>query len=252
MTALVLGRKWIRDCNDVTALLISLGARCSLAASILFTTSFGAFSYVIDHEGAFSHRWLVLLFFLAGSAAVSSYFSALFATRSQSATGGLATSIPLALFGLSPLFLSYVASLPTFQLSNGELNAPRFLAFLAVGAGSIHLISTFGLRVQYDVSHVQDPDTTEVPTPDEDATERTPLVKKPIPPPASPVPRVLEYTEEDGSVMGLLSDSSFWLFAIIFLVITGSVRCFRIPNQVTQLTSHPCSPKWSFRTSARS
>lgn len=195
---------------------------CSLAASILFSTSFGAFSYLIEHEGTFSHRWLVLLFFLAGSAAVSSYFSALFATRSQSAPGGLATSIPLALFGLSPLFLSCVASLPTFRFSNGELNASRFLAFLAVGAGSVHLISTFGLRVRYDVSHVQDPDTTEVSTPNEDETERTPLLKKRVTPPASPVPRVLEYTEEDGSVISLLSDSSFWLFAIVFLVITGS------------------------------
>lgn len=195
---------------------------CSLAASVLFTTSFGAFSYVIDHEDSISHRWLVLLFFLAGSAAVASYFSALFATRSHSAPGGLATSIPLALFGLSPLFLSYVASLPTFQLSNGELNAPRFLAFLAVGAGSIHLVSTFGLRVRYDVSCVEEPDSTEASVPNTDDTERTPLLKSPITPPNSPPNRVREYAEEDGSVVALLSDSSFWLFAIVFLIITGS------------------------------
>ncbi|KAF8758513.1 MFS general substrate transporter [Rhizoctonia solani] len=176
---------------------------CSLAAAILLSTSFGTFSYLLSHEGNFSHRWLVLLFFLAGSAAVASYFSALFATRYQARPGGLATSVPLALFGLSPLFLSYVASLPTFQLESGELDVPRFLWYLAVGTGGIHLISTFGLRrkpigantfVTKDAHHT----------------------------PNSPPRLVLEYPEEDGSVIALLSDSSFWVFATVFLVITGS------------------------------
>ncbi|QRW27173.1 major facilitator superfamily transporter [Rhizoctonia solani] len=195
---------------------------CSLAAAILLSTSFGTFSYLLSHEGNFSHRWLVLLFFLAGSAAVASYFSALFATRYQARPGGLATSVPLALFGLSPLFLSYVASLPTFQLESGELDVPRFLWYLAVGTGGIHLISTFGLRVRYDLTSIDDP-ITEVPNPRENLSERTPLLQKTlITPPNSPPRPVLEYREEDGSVIALLSDSSFWVFATVFLVITGS------------------------------
>ncbi|ELU44514.1 MFS_1 domain-containing protein [Rhizoctonia solani AG-1 IA] len=195
---------------------------CSLAAAILLSTSFGTFSYLLSHEGNFSHRWLVLLFFLAGSAAVASYFSALFATRYQARPGGLATSVPLALFGLSPLFLSYVASLPTFQLESGELDVPRFLWYLAVGTGGIHLISTFGLRVRYDLTSIDDP-ITEVPNPTENLSERTPLLQKTlITHPNSPPRPVLEYPEEDGSVIALLSDSSFWVFATVFLVITGS------------------------------
>ncbi|CAE6525426.1 unnamed protein product [Rhizoctonia solani] len=195
---------------------------CSLAASILLSTSFGTFSYLLTHEGTFSHRWLVLLFFLAGSAAVASYFSALFATRYQARPGGFATSLPLALFGLSPLFLSYVASLPTFRFDDGELNVPRFLTYLAVGTGGIHFISAFGLRVRYDLTSVDDT-MTETTSPIENLSERTPLIQKPLlTPPNSPPRPILEYSGEDGSVIALLSDSSFWLFATIFLVITGS------------------------------
>ncbi|KAJ1310175.1 hypothetical protein OPQ81_006919 [Rhizoctonia solani] len=191
---------------------------CSLAASVLLSTSFGTFSYLLMHEGSFSHRWLVLLFFLAGSAAVASYFSALFATRYQSRPGGLATSLPLALFGLSPLFLSYVASLPTFRFDDGELNVPRFLAYLAVGTGGIHLISAFGLRVRYDLTTAD-----ETTNPTQNLSERTPLIQKSlVTPPNSPPRPVLEHLDEDGSVIALLSDSSFWLFAAVFLAITGS------------------------------
>ncbi|QRW00168.1 major facilitator superfamily transporter [Ceratobasidium sp. AG-Ba] len=197
---------------------------CSLAASCLFSVSFGTFAYLIEHEGISSHRWLVILFFLAGSAAVSSYFSALFATRSHSAPGGLATSIPLALFGLSPLFLSYVATLPGFQLDNGDLNAPKFVASLAVGAGLIHFISAFGLRVRYDIPHAVQQDTPDTQFPDEDAVERTPLLKKLPTSSSSPASTssTLYSVEEDGTVLGLLSDSYFWLFAAVVLVITGS------------------------------
>ncbi|KAH7340481.1 major facilitator superfamily domain-containing protein [Rhizoctonia solani] len=195
---------------------------CSLAAAVLLSTSFGTFSYLLTHEGTFSHRWLVLLFFLAGSAAVASYFSALFATRYQARPGGLATSVPLALFGLSPLFLSYVASLPTFQFDNGELNVPRFLAFLAMGTGGIHLMSAFGLRVRYDLTTI-DETTTETTNHIDNLSERTPLMQKSlVTPPNSPPRPVLEHSDEDGSVIALLSDSSFWLFATVFLVITGS------------------------------
>ncbi|KAG8679725.1 putative monocarboxylate transporter mch1, partial [Ceratobasidium sp. 395] len=198
--------------------------RCSLAASCLFSVSFGTFAYLIEHEGISSHRWLVLLFFLAGSAAVSSYFSALFATRTHSAPGGLATSIPLALFGLSPLFLSYVATLPRFQLDNGDLNAPKFVTFLAVGAGLIHLIGAFGLRVRYDSPHAVEENALDAQFPDIDTSERTPLLKKQSVLPGSPASSssTLDATGDDGSVLGLLSDSSFWLFAAIVLVITGS------------------------------
>lgn len=194
--------------------------------------SFGTFAYLIEHEGVSSHRWLVLLFFLAGSAAVSSYFSALFATRSHSAPGGLATSIPLALFGLSPLFLSYVATLPGFQLDSGDLNTPKFIAFLAVGAGSIHLISAFGLRVRYDSPHAVEQNALDTHLPDVDVSEQTPLLKKQSARSGSPASSssALHPIEDDGSVLGLLSDSSFWLFASIVLVITGSVSCFRDPT----------------------
>lgn len=198
---------------------------CSLAGSLLFSTSFGTFAYLIEHEGTTSHRWLVLLFFMAGSAVVAAYFSALFATRSHSTPGGLATSVPLALFGLSPLFLSYVATLPVFQLADGELNAPKFVAFLAVGVGSINLLSTFGLQVRYDVPHVVEPDALDDTIPDQDVSERTHLLKKPISPPGTPGSSALSVsgeTEYDGTVLGLLSDPSFWLFAAVVLVIMGS------------------------------
>lgn len=106
-----------------------------------------------------------------------------------------------------------------FQLGDGELNAPKFVAFLAVGVGSINLLSTFGLQVRYDVPHVVEPDAVDDTVPDQDVSERTRLLKKPI----SPTPSVLDKTEYDGTVLGLLSDPSFWLFAAVVLVITGSV-----------------------------
>lgn len=190
---------------------------------------------------------------MAGSASVASYFSALFATRSHSAPGGLATSIPLALFGLSPLFLSYVATLPVFQLAAGELNASKFVAFLAVGVGSANLFSTFGLQVRYDLPHVVEPDALDDTIPDQDVSERTHLLKKPISPPGTPGSSALSIsaeTEHDGTVLGLLSDPSFWLFAAVVLVITGSVRYLRSLINESHLAhiSSPHSPRWSSRT----
>ena len=57
---------------------------------------------------------------------------------------GLATGVVTALFGLSPLFLSAVAS--TFLMDHsGELDAPRCMVWLAVGAGVANFVGSWGM-----------------------------------------------------------------------------------------------------------
>ncbi|QRW27172.1 cyclase [Rhizoctonia solani] len=90
------------------AIIDSIGPHaCSLAASALFLFSWSTFAYLVANSLG-SPTILAALFFTAGVGRVASYFSSIFASRSKKKSG-LATSVPLALSGLSPLVLSYVA-----------------------------------------------------------------------------------------------------------------------------------------------
>ncbi|KAJ6596781.1 major facilitator superfamily domain-containing protein [Mycena vulgaris] len=126
---------------------------CSLIASLLFSIAFGCFSYQVQHmlenqnqPSQASVYLLVLLFALAGFATVFSYFSSLFAaTRSFPAYPGVAAGSVMALFGLSPLFLSFIAS--SFFTNSDDLNLVGFLVFLATLSGVVHIFGAMNLRI---------------------------------------------------------------------------------------------------------
>ncbi|KAG8748731.1 putative monocarboxylate transporter mch1 [Ceratobasidium sp. 414] len=191
--------------------------RCSLSASALFVLSYGAFAYLLAN-GLGTYRTLAALFFVAGCGRVASYFSAIFSSRTRGS--GLATSVPLALSGLSPLFLSYVASLNVFQSADGTLDTPKFVGWMGVGCGVVHTISAIGLR------HVNDPF--------EEEGERRALLGEQVDEDDKLMIQqgeairagcvLVHRVEPDGSVVGLLKDGSFWAYAAVGVVITGTAE----------------------------
>jgi hypothetical protein len=122
----------------------------------------------------------------------------------------------MALFGLSPLFLSVLAS-SFFTDPEKGLNVTRFLKFHAMMVGCIHLIGAITLRLPVrehkplspmcDPEHAAEPD------------ERSALL--PAKPPSGvdiPV-----QSDEHNSAMDLLRDRNFWTLFFITLVVLGSV-----------------------------
>ncbi|KAI9446421.1 MFS general substrate transporter [Lactarius indigo] len=127
---------------------------CSLIASFLFSGSFAILAAEIaktpdDITGPSESSFGILAgtFFMMGLATVASYFSSLFAaSRTFPQYLGAASGASMTVFGLSPLFLSLLASTFFTDPSTG-LDVPRFLNFLALTSGIVHLIGAFNMRL---------------------------------------------------------------------------------------------------------
>ncbi|KAJ7740720.1 MFS general substrate transporter [Mycena maculata] len=180
---------------------------CSFVAAFLFPLAFGCFSYTVDQmlksptpPSQVSVYILVLLFALAGFGTVFSYFSSLFAaTRTFSGYPGVASGTVMALFGLSPLFLSFVASTFFTDGDDTSLNLVGFLAFLAILSAVVHIIGASNLRVPIPIT---------LPSQDEEADETSALLPKRTNRSAS------------SSVLDLVRDPYFWvLFMLLFVTI---------------------------------
>ncbi|QRV86125.1 major facilitator superfamily transporter [Ceratobasidium sp. AG-Ba] len=200
---------------------------CSLSASVLFLFSYGTFAYLLANSESLSvsYRTLAVLFFIAGCGRVASYFSAIFSSRTRGC--GLATSVPLALSGLSPLFLSYVASLGLFQLEDGKtLDTPKFIGWMGVGCGIVHIIGVVGLRHVNEAVEFQpevDDERTALLGDEARAGEEDRLLKK-----QTEAIRagcvVVHRIEPDESLVALLKDVSFWIYIAVGVVITGTAE----------------------------
>ncbi|KAF8636738.1 hypothetical protein AX17_003541 [Amanita inopinata Kibby_2008] len=126
---------------------------CSLVAAISYTLSFGGFAVEIAttfsnsaHSSLSSFRRLVFCSLFAGIGTVFSYYSSLFAaSKTFPKYIGMASGASMALFGLSPLFLTMIAS-RYFTDEVGDLNAVRYMIFLAVFSGFVHLLGAFALN----------------------------------------------------------------------------------------------------------
>ncbi|GAA5868412.1 hypothetical protein JCM1840_006984 [Sporobolomyces johnsonii] len=127
----------------------------SLAGGALFGVGFGLLGWTcevgveMERQGQSMSEltwvWLCVAYFLAGCGTAASYFSAVISSTKSSPArhSGLAIAVPCAVFGLSPLFLSSLASLftaPTTlsspsifsqDVQDEELDAGRWLLFLA-------------------------------------------------------------------------------------------------------------------------
>ncbi|TFK86903.1 MFS general substrate transporter [Polyporus arcularius HHB13444] len=124
---------------------------CSLAAAILYSLGFGLFAGEVAHATTETHTTtasfyrLVLYFGMIGLATVCSYFSLVFAsTKMFPRYSGTASGTSMAIFGLSPLFLSLIAS--TEFTADQTLDIPGFYMFMALLAGTVHFGSTFIFR----------------------------------------------------------------------------------------------------------
>lgn len=128
----------------------------------------------------------------------------------------------MALFGLSPLFLSFLAS-NFFSNPETGLDVTRFIKFHAITAGTIHLVGAFTLRPPLvsesdstpppdDSEHTSDPNTA--------LDERTPLIpSKPL----SDVELQVTPVSDSASALDLLRDRNFWILFLSSLIILGSV-----------------------------
>lgn len=130
---------------------------------------------------------------------------------------GISTGASTAFFGLSPLFLSLVAS-TFFSSSDGELDVTHFLVVLSITAGIAHLVAAGFLRIFPPKASIpaQPDDEIDNPVPVIHATEHTPLLSAPNKP-------VEPASNEKQTVWQLLSDLDFWLLAGSMLLLLGSV-----------------------------
>lgn len=126
----------------------------------------------------------------------------------------------MALFGLSPFLLSLLAS-RCFTDPYTGLDVTRFLSFLALASGIIHLVGAFTLRIstpQCAVASISD-NVTSIDDDESSMDERQPLLSSKAPRSAVQVIPV----NEGSSILHLLKNAHFWLLALVSLLILGSV-----------------------------
>ncbi|KAH7107571.1 MFS general substrate transporter [Auriculariales sp. MPI-PUGE-AT-0066] len=195
-------------------------ASSSLLAAVLLGGGLGMFANQIAHAPPYpdpatpvQYYVLVACFALLGIGAVCSYFASLVcASKNFPDFPGAAAGTSMALFGLSPLALSFIAS--SFFTGPDGLDVTQFTSFLAVLAAASHIIGAFALQI---LPPAQPPARSGLPPIEEEdsASERSSLLPK------TPV----EYLElppgSDGSVWTLLKDVEFWAVGVTSLVILG-------------------------------
>ncbi|KZP24743.1 MFS general substrate transporter [Athelia psychrophila] len=217
---------------------------CSLAAGILFSLGFGLFSYEISktpddiyQSSTSSFRNLTIYFFMAGLATVFALFSSLFAaSKTFPAHLGVASGTSMALFGLSPLFLSFLAS-NFFTDPETGLNVTQFLKFLAVVTGGVYVIGAFNLRLP--AIHRQGALPVDDPEQESEPDERSALL-----PSKPPNGIALQATPiAGGSTLDLLRDYNFWIMFASIATVLGSCEMVmsNIGTIVLSLPPYPSS-----------
>lgn len=192
---------------------------CSLVASLLFSSAFGLFSLEISktpddisQPSLSSFERLTILFFIGGLGTVFSYFSALFAASKNFPDYiGLASGATMALFGLSPLFLSFLAS-AFFTTPETGLDVSHYLTCLAILAGVVNFFGalTMGTPQTLAQKAQEDADT-------EQPDEHTQL----LPGKVSTATGDVVPVEEDGTVLDLLKDVHFGALIAVALLVCG-------------------------------
>lgn len=146
----------------------------------------------------------------------------------------------MCIFGLSPLFLTLIAS-TFFTNADSGLDVTSFLTFLAVITGLVYVLGAFILRALPPNTSDPLPTLSEpvVPsTSNEDlepsvVDEHAPLLhNKRTDDPVEPHSNKLDV--RDGSVLALVKDPHFWLLAIFSLLILGAVSHFSLPFTVNE------------------
>ncbi|KAJ3887347.1 major facilitator superfamily domain-containing protein [Lentinula edodes] len=192
---------------------------CSFLAAVMFSAAFGLSALEVSLSSARSSlpntavaERLTVYFAMAGLGTVLSYFSFVFsATKTFTSYLTIASGITMSMFGLSPLFLSYVAGRFFSDTSTGSLDVTRFLLFLAISTGIVHLAGALVLTVP---STTTSPSSSTLET-DSISNERSRLLDRGQSPHCTSDPR-------DSSALELLRDSNFWLLALYMVMILGA------------------------------
>ncbi|KIK59800.1 hypothetical protein GYMLUDRAFT_226757 [Collybiopsis luxurians FD-317 M1] len=192
---------------------------CSLLAALMFFAAFGLSALEISSAPEHSERSntavsqrLTVYFAMAGLATVLSYFSFVFsATKTFTRYFTLASGLTMSLFGLSPLFLSYLGSNFFSDPTTGTLDVTRFLQFLAAFAGVAHLFGACALTVPSTPATTSPSDTTDIPD------ERSRLIEREI---SSECTTGTD--PRDKSTLELLRDLNFWILALYMVMILGA------------------------------
>ncbi|GAA5931957.1 uncharacterized protein JCM15063_001084 [Sporobolomyces koalae] len=233
----------------------------SIGAGVCFGIGYGLLGLVakvgaqLDKQGKENNHllWVLLCgtYFLAGCGVAASYFSAMIAsTKSIPARhSGLAIGVPCAVFGLSPLFLTSLASFFTttwdrFPEPPGtaqvELDPGKWLLFLAAMLALVNGIGGFFLKElpwQEDQDQLdpakRDSQRMEAERQPEDpvATERTALLparasQDQTDSPSSAIEGHQPEALDPQTLRQFVSTPRFWLFGSLILLSTGPVEMY--------------------------
>jgi hypothetical protein len=130
---------------------------------------------------------------------------------------GLTAGLSTAFFGLSPLILSYIASL-FFCLPDGQLDVTHFVLFLGIFAGSTHFIGFILLKMfpPSAIAPIEHSNEESIDSPTLDPHEQTPLLANK----SSTTVRTLDH---DQSILSLLRKLDIWLLLLSMFLLLGSV-----------------------------
>ncbi|KAF8120805.1 MFS general substrate transporter [Boletus edulis] len=222
---------------------------CSFISACFFSAGFGLFANeissspdtIIQPSTSTFHR-LVVFFFIAALGTVFSYFSSVFAASKNFPNYiGAAAGTSMALFGLSPTFLSLIAS-RYFSSPDGEVDVSHFLKFLAMLCGCVHLVGGFTM---YAIpSTPKEESSSVILTNDLEApNERTPMLPNKtndnqVVVRVDVVSLRDQSPEPKQSTLDVLSDRNFWALAFIVFVVLGSCEMI-ISNIGTIVLSLP-------------
>ena len=123
----------------------------------------------------------------------------------------------MALFSLSPLFLSAIATNFFIHPTTGQLNISHFMSFLALLTGFVHVLGFINMqRLKPTIDQAQ---TTSEAVEENISQETSPLL-------ASASQNRLTMEASNPSTMELLRRIDFWLLAIFCVFIVGAVSIF--------------------------
>ncbi|KAI6043419.1 MFS general substrate transporter [Pisolithus marmoratus] len=201
---------------------------CSLVSAGLLSTGFGLFAREIAQTpddiiraSASSYHRLAFYFLVCSVGAVFSFFSGVFAaSKNFPHYMGLATGISTALFGLSPTFLSTLAT-RYFSHPDTGLDVSHFLQFLALLCGCVHIVGAFTMHVlppaEECTSHPFGVDAE-----DQAADECTSLLSKANSAASVEVVPAMDEDLRSQSALDVLKDINFWVLGFVVFVILGS------------------------------
>lgn len=139
----------------------------------------------------------------------------------------------MSIFGLSPLFLSLVAS-KVFTAPGQTLDVPRYFTWLAVTAGFIHVVTAVTFRanqaMMYSATEHAKPTYSDAEAVVH-ATEEEPLLggeraddSDDVSTDPANIHIVPVQEPQEGSTLELFKDRYFWVLSLWMVLIVGAVR----------------------------